>query len=159
MIYLIANREHGFAKIGLSDNISRRIAAIQTTCPFDLELICKRAGDAQLERAIHAAAADLRTEREWFRFSDKLVKIFHAVPAPEQVTICGSGAPISWALIDAIAAEFGISEVARLKWRQSGRGVPGKWRAQFAERLREDGLDVRFADFDALPEKPGRIAA
>lgn len=67
--------------------------------------------------------------------------------------------PLTWKIVDDAAAELGASHDARLKWRQSGRGVPPSWRIQIVEKLFAEGVSVSFADFDALPEKPGRIAA
>lgn len=66
---------------------------------------------------------------------------------------------LTWKVVDDAAAELGVSQDARLKWRQAGRGVPPAWRISIVERLARDRVSVAFADFDALPETPGRIAA
>ena len=66
---------------------------------------------------------------------------------------------LNWALVDRVAASLDASEVARRKWRQTGRQVPHEWRARIIDKLASEGVTVRFADFDALPETPGSIAA
>jgi hypothetical protein len=66
---------------------------------------------------------------------------------------------LTWKLVDDTAASLGVSDEARRKWRQSGRGVPSAWRISIVEKLARDGVAVSFSDFEALPETPGRIAA
>jgi hypothetical protein len=66
---------------------------------------------------------------------------------------------INWQIVDTAAAHLGASHDNRRKWRQSGRGVPPYWRGRIIDELKKVGIDVSFADFDALPENPGRIAA
>jgi len=76
MIYLLGTLEYRVAKIGSTDNIKQRISSLQTSCPFDLELIASRDGDCALERQIHQAAKHLHKAREWFHLSDELVALF-----------------------------------------------------------------------------------
>ena len=76
MIYLLGTLEYRVAKIGSTDNIKQRISSLQTSCPFDLELIASRDGDCILERQIHQAALHLHKVREWFHLSDELVALF-----------------------------------------------------------------------------------
>lgn len=66
---------------------------------------------------------------------------------------------LTWKLVDDTAAALGVNDETRRKWRQPNRGVPPSWRIQIVEKLFAEGVSVSFADFDALPEKPGRIAA
>ena len=67
--------------------------------------------------------------------------------------------PLNWKVVDDAAIALGAPEFGRLKWRQPNRGVPLKWRVRIAEHLAKRGVPVSLADFDALPELPGRIAA
>lgn len=64
---------------------------------------------------------------------------------------------ITWKLVDDTGEALGVSNDARLKWRQ--RGVPPKWRIKIAEALMERSIPVALSDFDALDLTPGRIAA
>lgn len=66
---------------------------------------------------------------------------------------------LNWALVDRVAAALDASDVARRKWRQTGRQVPHEWRAKIIDKLAAEGVSVNFADFDSLPETPGSIAA
>lgn len=76
MIYLLGTLEYRVAKIGSTDNIKQRISSLQTSCPFDLELIASREGDCALERQIHQAAMHLHKVREWFHLTDDLIDVF-----------------------------------------------------------------------------------
>ena len=67
--------------------------------------------------------------------------------------------PLTWKLVDETAAALGAPGETRRKWRQTGRGVPFAWRIKLVEHLNDIGHDANFADFEALPETPGRIAA
>lgn len=70
-----------------------------------------------------------------------------------------SDTTLTWQLVDATAFELGVTEAARLKWRQEGRGVPAVWRIQIAEKLKANGIHIELSAFDRLPPNPGRIAA
>lgn len=67
--------------------------------------------------------------------------------------------PLTWKVVDDIAAELGVSESARLKWRQRAAGVPAKWRIAIVQELMRRGVPVALSDFDTLESTPGRIAA
>lgn len=66
---------------------------------------------------------------------------------------------LTWAIVDSEAEALGAPAEARRKWRQSGRRVPFEWRLKIIESLSKQDVDVCAADFDALPENPGKIAA
>jgi len=66
---------------------------------------------------------------------------------------------LTWQIVDEVAADLGAGESARLKWRQRGRGVPAEWRIKITQALMSRGIAIALAEFDALPENPGRIAA
>jgi hypothetical protein len=66
---------------------------------------------------------------------------------------------LTWKTVDEVAAELGVSDAARLKWRQKGRGVPSIWRIRIAQHLMATGVPVALSDFEELPATPGRIAA
>lgn len=70
-----------------------------------------------------------------------------------------SSQTLSWSLVDRIADDLGVSDVARRKWRQGGRSVPSKWRIRIVETLLKEGVPVALSDFDRLPPCPGRLAA
>jgi hypothetical protein len=66
---------------------------------------------------------------------------------------------LTWKLVDETAADLGAGESARLKWRQTGRGVPPVWQIKIARELMAQGIPVSLDDFSRLPENPGRVAA
>lgn len=70
-----------------------------------------------------------------------------------------SESTLNWRIVDNTAAELGAGESARLKWRQSGRGVPAEWKIKITQALMARGVPVALSDFEGLPENPGRIAA
>lgn len=66
---------------------------------------------------------------------------------------------LTWRTVDDVAAELGVKDYARAKWRQAGRGVPAEWRIKITQALLARGVPVALSNFDLLPENPGRIAA
>lgn len=70
-----------------------------------------------------------------------------------------SESTLNWRIVDDIAAELGAKPEARLKWRQTGRGVPAEWRIRITQAFMARGVAIALSDFDSLPENPGRIAA
>jgi hypothetical protein len=56
-----------FIKIGVSANPIDRLAALQTSTPFDLKLLADFPGDASEEFRIQGAFAHLHVRGEWFR--------------------------------------------------------------------------------------------
>lgn len=66
---------------------------------------------------------------------------------------------LTWKLVDDTAATLGVGESARLKWRQTGRGVPATWQIKIARELMTRGVPVSLDDFARLPSNPGRVAA
>jgi hypothetical protein len=68
-------------------------------------------------------------------------------------------ANLTWKTVDEVAEQLGVSEHARAKWRQRGRGVPPVWQIRIVQQLMAAGTPVSLADFDRLEPTPGRIAA
>lgn len=65
-------KDQPYYKIGLTNNVSQRLAALQTGTPFDIELVCLY--DAEtfdtsipvLERTIQALFYRFHYRREWY---------------------------------------------------------------------------------------------
>lgn len=70
-----------------------------------------------------------------------------------------TGNNLTWLTVDEVAAELGVKDFARAKWRQADRGVPPVWRIKITQALLARGIPIALSDFDHLPENPGRIAA
>jgi hypothetical protein len=65
----VARHEHGYVKIGKSNNPVQRIKKFQTGCPYKIRLYTtiKIEGDwSTVEAAIHDAYAEQRLRGEWF---------------------------------------------------------------------------------------------
>ena len=65
-------------KIGKARDPEKRMAAIQTGCPYPLELMAKIKCTSDrhaysVEKAVHDVMAKYRKQGEWFRASDKVI--------------------------------------------------------------------------------------
>jgi len=56
----------GPIKIGVSNNVPKRLRGLQTSSPYKLELACTVVGGAMQEPEYHALFAEHRLEGEWF---------------------------------------------------------------------------------------------
>lgn len=70
-VYIIEQAETGYIKIGISEDVQKRLAALQTANPHKLTLryilTCPTTQDAQtIERMLHQRYSDWRKSGEWF---------------------------------------------------------------------------------------------
>lgn len=74
MIYL-AEHEHGFIKVGRSKNPSSRVSSINSSCPYDVELLTtiESDKDSSVEGTIHTYLGKYRESGEWFRPPTRVV--------------------------------------------------------------------------------------
>lgn len=70
--YLYFMRAGPFVKIGFATDIRRRVAELQTGCPFELDLLCLIHGQPADELRLHSRFDHLRERKEWFRLEDDL---------------------------------------------------------------------------------------
>lgn len=54
-------------KIGITNNVEKRIKNLLTHLPYEVELLASWAGNVRDEQAVHALFAEQRIVREWFR--------------------------------------------------------------------------------------------
>ena len=75
-LYVIGCKDKNYYKIGHSRNPEKRLKAIQTSCPFNLNLICKKkSADArQKESKLHLWLWELRKQGEWFVLSPQILE-------------------------------------------------------------------------------------
>lgn len=71
-VYVVGNKEMNICKIGFSNNVFKRLSAIQTGCPFKLEIFCVVEGSVQTERKLHKKYDYLRLNGEWFKYEGLL---------------------------------------------------------------------------------------
>lgn len=76
MEYLYLIHCNGFTKIGISNDVDRRIALFQTGNPYPLELLGKFEFDnaLQVESILHVRYAGFRTMGEWFKLTDAQIE-------------------------------------------------------------------------------------
>lgn len=65
--------ENGPIKIGKANNIKARMATLQTSHPYKLEVLGLLIGDPRLEKALHTKFSHLRMNGEWFRKETELL--------------------------------------------------------------------------------------
>jgi predicted GIY-YIG superfamily endonuclease len=73
-VYIISAKEFlGLYKIGITDNIQRRIDDLQTGCPYDLFAlkVYQVRNNAFIERMLHAFFHKKRVRGEWFRLESR----------------------------------------------------------------------------------------
>jgi hypothetical protein len=74
--YLYAIRGGGFIKIGIADHPERRLAELQTACPYDLKLFHTAAiyycYSREAETYAHKQLKKYHVRGEWFSCSDQL---------------------------------------------------------------------------------------
>jgi hypothetical protein len=73
-IYVVANTEYGFCKIGYSTNPKERLLSIQTGCPFALYIQSTFKGTIETEKALHKKYRKYKSNGEWFFIEGELQK-------------------------------------------------------------------------------------
>ena len=80
-VYLIKLKKADIYKIGVASNIERRVRAIETHCPFDIEIVYSQlcSHPYGVEKALHNLYVNKRLRREWYRLCkadvDKVIEI------------------------------------------------------------------------------------
>ena len=71
MIYFIGNKKENICKIGVSNNVGKRIKEIQCSCPFVVEVLITYvvSDDYLIEKALHNKYDEYRLNGEWFNLS------------------------------------------------------------------------------------------
>jgi Meiotically up-regulated gene 113 len=82
-IYLIGNVEKGVCKIGFSTCVEQRLKALQTSCPFMLELLSVIPTPQTLddEADLHNHFDGLRLSGEWFTLTNEILEFFQSANA------------------------------------------------------------------------------
>lgn len=66
---------NGFIKIGVTENVTLRVATLQTGNPYPIELLCKwhTSDPYDEERFWHNHLKQYRVRGEWFKLPDEIV--------------------------------------------------------------------------------------
>lgn len=75
-IYFIGNVTEGYLKIGFSNTPEERLRAIQTGCPFKINLYYKHEAPISVETLLHKRYKNLNSYGEWFHFEGQLKEDF-----------------------------------------------------------------------------------
>ena len=72
-VYLLEH-EHGYVKIGRSKNPVKRLATLETACPYDIKLVGVIETDdaARLESKLHDRYDGYRKSGEWFNLPNRV---------------------------------------------------------------------------------------
>lgn len=76
MIYLIADKTNNLCKMGFSNDPKKRLAALQTSNPFDLSLEVVLDIPNPAEKIIHKKFNRYRVRGEWFTYCKKIKNFF-----------------------------------------------------------------------------------
>lgn len=69
----------GHIKIGIGADVISRMAQMQTGCPYKLKLLKVVKDAAHMEKVLHREFADDNLHGEWFRMTDRLLKVIDAL--------------------------------------------------------------------------------
>lgn len=72
MVYFVRCGE--FVKIGTSENVEKRLAGLQTSSPYELDLEGTIPGERRLEQRIHFENRSKNSQGEWFKLTKDEVK-------------------------------------------------------------------------------------
>jgi hypothetical protein len=81
MIYFLQSGANGPIKIGTSRTSEQRVRDLKTSCPYPANLLATVEGGRSLERRIHSALRQHRTNGEWFRPSVHTLCVVQAAKA------------------------------------------------------------------------------
>lgn len=85
-VYVIGSEESPLAKIGVTDDTSRRLREIQSMSPVPLRVLWKTPGGRQLEKALHGYFRAFRQHGEWFRLDNPVQSVQEALLVPNLMT-------------------------------------------------------------------------
>jgi hypothetical protein len=77
----------GRIKIGWTSHPKLRMSAIQTGCPFPIQLLALVPGSRRQEKHLHEHFADLRFQGEWFDATDELLSFIESAKDTNRVPL------------------------------------------------------------------------
>lgn len=159
-LYLIKSNE--FYKIGIANNVSSRLAQLQTGSPITLEVVlCFEFGNATpVEQSLHQRFSDQRGNGEWFRLASSDVYDLSSIC----VMLGGKKSEVSPSTPESIEEADKTEEESQIldydKMIRDGWRVEIEGSGEYAGRYyswRRGSLEnrerVRGGRFDELPEE------
>jgi len=80
MIYFIRIKDQPYVKIGFSKDVEKRLKQLQTSSPFDLEIIYTEFAAIEREKQLHEKYKEYQVKGEWFNISGDLEKFIKNGP-------------------------------------------------------------------------------
>jgi hypothetical protein len=116
-VYMIRAGENGPVKIGVTDDVGKRLRNMQTGNSERLSVLRVFEGSADEERRLHARFLSLRLRGEWFHFSPELlddlglveIPTLVAAPEPEPIIVRDNPVLFTAAEIEERGRRIGIS--------------------------------------------------
>ena len=114
-VYFIQAGNDGPVKIGMSENIPRRLANLQGAHFDTLRVIRQISGNGHEERLLHGHFSHLKIRGEWFLFDAEMLTIDPdlLIPEPSKVP---SAPPVNRKLIRRIAKGLSLTTQAVYAW-------------------------------------------
>lgn len=76
-VYFITQQDEKYVKIGIAENVDKRLADLQDSNPQKLKVVNVIKGGGRFkERELHKRFAHLKTQGEWFKFTKEIKKIW-----------------------------------------------------------------------------------
>lgn len=141
-VYFIRAGDTEMVKIGWSQDVPQRVAAIQTGCPVEVRVIRILDADRRAEARLHRQFAECRQRGEWFSFSSDMLgdvgladlplpvsRSSGAGPLPSEPFFVPTAAEIESAAkaaglsVAAMCREIGIDPSTFFRWRGGQRNI------------------------------------
>ena len=104
-VYFIRAGSEGPVKIGVAEDVQKRVAIIQTHCPVPLEILRTVTGGRLTERWFHQLFTQQHSHGEWFHFVPEMLTA--KPPVEKEIPLEGLVAAISAALKDRVTGKSG----------------------------------------------------
>lgn len=135
-IYIIKAEEHELFKVGIAENVNKRLVQISTNSPFKLEVIFEMNVENAhyIEQLLHQKYTQYNTNNEWFKLNKKslselkkdIVKMSTETTPKESLINWLNEYKIFFSL-RAIEKKLNIPTDTLQKFSQGKQGIPNKW--------------------------------
>lgn len=86
-VYFVWSSEAQAIKIGVTDNVKRRLSQLKNASPFPLTVLKTVRGSEIHERFLHKKFKELRTQREWFKSTHELLEFVEGLVEGEPLLL------------------------------------------------------------------------
>lgn len=168
-VYFIQAGDDGLIKIGRSDNVERRLKALQRGAPVELRVLATFPGGAREEAALHLLLDADSSHGEWFRPTEAVLTAAHegppSVPPPPQIEEVLEGRGPGTSALSAWGWSLDIAPLTKLVVLAIANGTPMGLKStsvaeatglthdqveRILDELEEDGLLVTYGMYRAL---------